>query len=317
MLTSRSIGRKVRTAYIGARSKAVFKSERLATLRILAMLIAASALVASIAGVTFPALYRPIASDAAIPFAFGQDAASLVAAILLLATIPGREFKTNVLQAGIVAYMAYAYAPYVMGTLYTHYYFFYMAVFGLSIFYFITWFASIEYEGLEIKIPDTLRIGIAVCCIVIVIYFAPQWITAIWHDIQTNTWPEKDGFRVLYYVYILDLCFVLPVCAVTTVLLLQKKPLGFLLGGVIMIFGFALMVSVTLGFACQSLFGQDISFADVVQFSIISLVFLLFGGCYILLTKVARGPLPSPSALASSRHDAKGSILSPSASASG
>ncbi len=133
-----------------------------------------------------------------------------------------------------------------------------------------------------------LRIAIAISCLVIVIYFAPQWVAAIWHNISTNTWPGNSGFRVLYYIYILDMCFVLPACAVTFVLLLQKTNLGFVLGGVIQILGFVLMSSVTAGFLCQPLFQQKTSFGDLVQFSIITLVFLILSALYFLRTQTER-----------------------------
>jgi hypothetical protein len=291
MLTSRSRRRKVYTAYIVERGKAVFKEEKVATLPILAALIAISALIASTVGVIVPAIYKPIASDEVIPFTFGQDVISLVAAILLLITIRGKDFKSNILQAGIVAYLFYAYAPYVMGTLYNYFYFLYMAVVSLSIFYFVCAFTGIEYERLELTMPDALRIILAACCAAIVIYFAPQWVSAIVKDIQTNRWPGNSGFRTIYYVYILDLCFVLPVCAVASIFILQKKNLGFILGGTISVLGLVLMLSVASGFVCQPLFDQKMSVSDVVQFSIISFVFALLVIFYLVGIKVERRPI--------------------------
>ena len=269
----------------------MFKEEKVATLRVLAALIALSALTASAAGIIVPGLYKPIASDEAMPFTYGQDIISLIASIMLLFTIPSKGIKSHIFQVGIVGYLFYAYAPYVLGTLYTYMYFMYMAVLGLSIFYFINAFTGIAYEKLELTISAPLRIALAICCLVIVVYFAPQWISAIWKNIQTNTWPGSDRFRTIYYVYILDLCFVLPVCAVTSVLLLQKRNLGLVLGGVIPIFGCALMVSVTAGFACQPLFQQKMSFSDVFQFSIITLIFLILSAFYFIRRQTERRPI--------------------------
>jgi hypothetical protein len=270
------------------RGKAVFKEEKVATLRILAALIAISALAASLAGVIVPGLYRPIASDEVIPFTYGQDVISLIAAILLLATIRSRTIKTNIVQIGVVGYLLYAYTPYVMGTLYNYFYFLYIAVLGLSIFYFIIAFVSIEYEQLEFAMPTFLRMTIAIFCVVIVVLFAPQWIVAIVKNVQTTTWPGKSGFHFIYYVYILDLCFVLPVCALTAIFLLQKKTLGFLLGGIIPMKGFTLMLSVASGLFCQPLFQQKMNVGDAAEFSILSLVFLLLVVFYLARTKVER-----------------------------
>jgi hypothetical protein len=271
--------------------KAVFKEEKVATLRILAALIAISALAAALAGVIVPGLYRPIVSDEVIPFTYGQDVISLIAAVLLLTTLRSRTIKTNIVQVGVVGYLFYAYAPYVMGTLYNYFYFLYIAVLGLSIFYFIIAFVSIEYEKLEFAMPTFLRMTIAIFCIVIVVLFAPQWIVAILKNIQTATWPGRSGFSFMYYVYILDLCFVLPVCALTAIFLLQKNTLGFLLGGIIPMKGFTLMLSVASGFFCQPLFQQKMSVGDAAEFSILSLVFLLLVVFYFARTKAERRPI--------------------------
>ena len=71
----------------------MFKEEKVATLRILAALIAISALSLPLAGVIVPGLYKPIASDEAIPFTFGQDVISLVAAIVLLIDDPRQRLQ--------------------------------------------------------------------------------------------------------------------------------------------------------------------------------------------------------------------------------
>jgi hypothetical protein len=263
----------------------VFTDETILTVRVLAALVAIAALIAAAAGIVDPSLYKPIIADRAAPFIYGQDVISLLAAIALLLTISAKGIKIQIFQAGIVGYLFYAYAPYVMGTLYTYAYFLYMAVLGLSIFYFINAFSGIVYERLELTISRSLRIALAICCAAIVVYFAPQWIVAIWKNIQTNTWSGNSGFHDLYYVYILDMCFVLPVCAVTAVLLLRKGNLGLVLGGVVPVFGGALMASVAAGFLCQPLFGQEMSLGDVAQFSIITLLFLILSAFYFRRTQ--------------------------------
>lgn len=268
----------------------MFNEQRVATLRILAALIAICAIAASLAGLIVPGLYRPMAPVEVTPFTYGQDIISLIAAAFLLGAIKSKNIKSNIIQIGVVGYLFYAYAPYVMGTLYNYCYFIYIAVLGLSIFYFIIAFVSIEYEKLEFAMPTFLRVTIAVYCIVIVVLFAPQWIAAIVKNVQTATWPGKTGFDFFYYVYILDLSFVLPVCALTAIFLLQKTALGVLLGGVIPVKGFTLMLSVASGVFCQPLFQQELKVGDAVEFSLLSLVFLILVVFYLALTKLERRP---------------------------
>ncbi len=266
----------------------MYKKEKVMTLHVLEALIAVSALIASVAGILFPDIYRSIVSDEIIPFAFAQDAVSLLAAVLLLVTTFFRKkdnIKLDIIRIGIAGYLFYAYGLLVMGTIYNYCYFLYLSVFGLSVFYFINAFSGIEYEGIEINVPNSLRIIIAVYCMAIAVFFTPQWIIAIVHYIQFEPRPAGGGFAFNCYVYILDLCFVLPVCAAASVFLFRRKILGMLLGGILSIKGFTLMMSVALGFICQPLFLQSMDVRKAMVFSTLSFVFLALSVLYFALAK--------------------------------
>jgi hypothetical protein len=269
----------------------MFKKEKIMTLRVLAALIAVSALIASVAGIVFPDIYKPIVAEKEMPFVFAQDLISFIAAVLLLVVtflVKKENIKLDIIRIGIIGYLFYVYGQYVMGTVYNYFYYLYLFVFGLSIFYLINAFTGIEYEKLEFSIPKSLRIIIAVYCAVITVFFAPQWIIEILHYILNGSRPGAGALTFNYYVYILDLCFVLPVATAASVFLFQKKILGFLLGGIMSIFGFALMLWVALGFFCQPLFHLNMDVGDAVQFSIITIVFLVLSIFYFIYTKVIK-----------------------------
>jgi hypothetical protein len=133
-----------------------------------------------------------------------------------------------------------------------------------------------------------LRIIIAIYCAVIPVYFVPQWIIEIFHYIKNYSRPGIDGLTFNYYVYILDLCFILPVSVLTSVYLFQKKTLGFLFGGIISIFGFALMLWVAIGFFCQPFFHINMDIVNAVIFSIITFIFLVLSILYFIYTKVTK-----------------------------
>lgn len=274
----------------------MFKEESLKTLRVLTVLIALSILIASAAGILFPDIYKYVAEDSAMPFVVAQDVVTLITAILLLVIVllgKRKNIKLDILQIGIIGYVFYAYGPYVMGTLYNYFYFLYLCAFGISIFYFIVAFANIEYKRLIFDIPNPLRLIIAVYCAVMPVLFAPQWIIGILQSIQMHARPTDFG---MYWVYILDLCFVLPVCALAAVFLLQKKTLGYLLGGVLSIKGFTLMLSVALGNYFQPLFGQKMvvgGAGGAVLFSAVSLIFLVLSIFYFVYVKVIKR-MPDP-----------------------
>lgn len=267
----------------------MFKEKKIMILKILSILIAISAFIASFTGIVFPDIYKHMVLDEEMPFVFAQDLISLIAAILLLGITFLRKkenIKLNIIRIGIIGYLFYAYGQYVMGNLYNYSYFLYLSVFSLSVFYFINAFTGIEYERLEFSIPKSLRIIIAIYCAAITFFFAPQWIIAILHYIKINSHPGGGGFKMIYYVYILDLSFVLPVCAAASIFLFQKKILGLILGGILTIKGFTLMLSVALGFFCRPFFHQNMDVGNAILFSIITLVFLILSILYFIYTKV-------------------------------
>jgi hypothetical protein len=268
----------------------MYKKEKIKTLQVLAVLITISALVASITGIIFPDSYKPIVLDKEMPFVFAQDIISFIASVLLFITFLGkkRNVKLDMIRIGTIGYLFYVYGQYAMGTVYNYYYFLYLFIFGLSVFYFINAFVGIEYEKLEFTMPKSLRIVIAGYCAIMPVFFAPQWIIELWHYIQNYSRPGAGGLTFNYYVYILDLCFVLPVCAVASVFLSQKKIMGFLLGGILSIFGFALMLWVALGFFCQPLFHRNMNVGWAATYSVITLVFLVLSIFYFIYTNIIK-----------------------------
>lgn len=236
----------------------MFKKEKIITSQILAVLIAISTFIASISGIIFSDIYKSIVSSRAMPFVFSQDLISVaVSGMLLILIIFGKKknIKLDIFQIGIIGYLFYAYGQYVIGTMYNFFYFLYLSIFGFSIFYLIITFTSIEYKSLEFKIPKSLRIITAKYCALIPVIFTPQWIISIYKFVQINSRPGmEDVFSYSYSVYILDLCFILPVCVITSVLLFKKKILGLLLGGILQIKGFTLLSFVALGNFFRPLF---------------------------------------------------------------
>jgi hypothetical protein len=251
------------------------------------VLVALSALVASVGGLVAPGVYDHVVDEPSMPFMIAQDAVSLAAALSLLVmhVLRGRGgARLDILQMGVVGYLFYAYGPYVMGTVYNPLYLSYMAVFGLSIFYLICALTGIDYGSLDFVMPNSLRYAIAAYCAAMPVLWAPQWVVAVLRNADATSRPGDFG---LYWVYVLDLCFVLPVCALTAVLLVRRKALGYLLGGALSIKGFTLMLSIALGFLFQPLFGDDMVVAGgAVQFSAVSLVFLALSALYFRCTRV-------------------------------
>ncbi len=216
---------------------------------------------------------------------------SFIAAVLLLITFLGKKenIKLNIVRTAIIGYLFYAYGEYVLGTLYNYFYFFYLAIFGLSVFYFINAFTGIEYEKLEFNIPKSLRIILAVFCAVIPVVFIPQWTSLILQYVHNGVRPDGGNFNFFVSLPILDLCFVIPVFAMSSIYLFQERILGVILGGILSIKGFTLMLSVALGYLLQPLFqNTQMDAFNTILYSIVAVACLILGIFYFDRTEVIK-----------------------------
>jgi hypothetical protein len=267
----------------------MYNERKVIILKVLTLSIAVSAMIASSIGLIFTDIYKRIVSDSELAFIFAQDLISLISSVILLvlSVFPGKKHvKWEVIRIGLIGYLLYVFGQYVMGTVYNYCYFLYLTVFGLSIFFLMAALSDIKYENIEFDIPGSLRIIIAIYCTIIPAFFAPQWIVEIYQHIRNGLRPGSAGLTFNYYVYILDLCFVLPVCVLSVVFILQKKKSGILLGGILSIFGFALMLWVALGFWFKNLFHQQTDVGNTILFSVISLIFFVLSIFYFVKTKI-------------------------------
>ncbi len=271
----------------------MFKEERIIMLKVLAILIAVFAMIASITGIVYPDIYKPIVLFKAMSFIFIQDLISLIAAVLLLIlTLAGKKenIKIGIFQTAIIGYMFYAYGMYVLGTLYNYFYISYQAIFSLSIFYFINAFTGIEYEKLDFGMLKSLRLIIAVFCAVTPVVFAPQWISLILQWAHNGLRPSGGNFNFFVSLPILDLCFIIPVFILSSIFLFQKKILGVILSGILLIKFITLFLAVSLGYLLQPLFQNDtkMDVFNALLYSIIAFACIVLGTFYFINMKVVK-----------------------------
>ena len=271
----------------------MFKEERIITLKVLSALIAISALTASIIGIVYPDIYKPIVLFDAMSFIFIQDLISVAAAILLLIiTLFGKKenMKLDIFRTALIGYMFYAYGMYVLGSLYNYLYLLYQAIFSLSIFYFINAFTGIEYERLEFRMPKSLRLIIAVFCAVTPVVFAPQWISLILEWTHNGLRPNGGNFNFFVSLPILGLCFIIPVFVLSSIFLFRKKILGVLLSGILLIKFITLFIAVSLGYLLQPLFQNNtkMDIFNAILYSVIVFVCMVLSIFYFINTKVIK-----------------------------
>lgn len=195
---------------------------------IMGLLIALLLVVTAGAGVIVDGLYSPFLNEDLVAFQFFQDLLSLLLAPVLLAAIflaQRGSLRAFVLWVGIMIYVAYYYAFYAFDFVYTLYYPLYLALIGLATYSLIGLLGSLDWQRFVQHIGPKMPVRLIGIVLGITVLFTPIWLGMIWQGIQTQQKGATD------LVFVLDLPFLIPACALAALQIWRRRPLGYLLSG--------------------------------------------------------------------------------------
>lgn len=191
--------------------------------------------------------------------------------IIWIKTIKEEDFIKQAIILGLLGYFFYAYGIYVIERIYNPLYLLYMAIFGLSFYSMFYSLASFQKETLQqAQLPKRIRNLSIIFLLISPIIFIPLWTTQILILIETN---QKIEFY--YSIYILDLCFIMPLFIIATIMLARNQGLGLILTPALFIKAFTLLFSVALGAILAPFYNQIINIADLVLYLTLSLLYLI------------------------------------------
>jgi hypothetical protein len=185
------------------------------------------------AGVLIANFYAPfITAPGYVAALWVQDLVSLLAAPILVAamfwTLRGSR-RAFVVWCGVLVYTIYYYAFYVFGFTYTVLYPLYLVLMGLGVYSLIGLLAGVDLAAFATGVDAKMPVRTLAVILLIALLFIPLWGSMLARDIQAQQ-P-----RVTALVFVLDLCFLLPAIAIAAVQLWQRRPLGYLLSGILLI----------------------------------------------------------------------------------
>jgi hypothetical protein len=201
---------------------------------------------ASAAGISFPSLYEGVVADHILPGVIGQDIISLIAALALMTYAVSMNERDNVahlIVLGLLVYFFHAYGIYAFERIYNWAYLAYLVIFSLSFFATLYEFASFREERLsQLEVSTRIRnasIGLLFGSAVI---FAALWVSHLVPLMQTG---ERIEFT--YSIYVLDLCFIVPLFILSSIMALREQPLA--LGAIpaLLTAGFFILLPVAIG----------------------------------------------------------------------
>jgi hypothetical protein len=198
--------------------------------------------IASACGAFLPMTYdRETASLAAQ--GVGQDFVNLFVAIpgLLISLYymnKGRPWAWLV-YGGTLFYLLYSYVIYALGIHFNYLFLVYCLALGHSIFLFIFYFRALERQGLESWFGAGIPVkGLSIFLALVAVLFYGVWLADILPALAANEVPSSvaDYKLLVNPVHVIDLAFALPGLVIAALLLWQKKPLGYALAAIALVF---------------------------------------------------------------------------------
>ncbi|WP_173139438.1 hypothetical protein [Paenibacillus tritici] len=221
--------------------------------------------------------------------AIAQDGVTLAAGVPLLLvalvmSLRGRV-RGRLLLAGALGYFTYTYASYCFLATYNNLFLIYVMLFSASLFAFILTLRSLEREKLEGLFKAGLpsrSIGLFLLFITCMILML--WLGRIVDSLRQGTAPEGLEHYTTLVIQALDLAILLPLLAVTGILLIRRQPFGNLLASVVIVKVAALLTSITMMIVGMLKAGVHVSTVELIVFPAFNVG--VFVCLYLLLRNV-------------------------------
>ena len=208
-------------------------------------------------------IYRHMSADVAIQ-GIAQDYVTLFVGIplLIIGLIGSRKgsLKFRFLLAGTLGYFFVTYLFYLVMAMYNYLFLLYVGLLALSFFALATTLMSFNTRSLSKTFGSEKPLRFSARFLIFnVIMIALLWLSVIVPPLLNGSiYPESLQHYTTLIVQGMDLGLLLPICLVSAILILNKRPLGYLLVPVYTVFLSLMMTALTAKLIAMGLQGQSI-----------------------------------------------------------
>lgn len=196
----------------------------------------------------------------------GTDAVTVLfeVPLLLLAARAWRRGSVRgaLVLSGTLAFFLYYYASMALGTAYNPFFLFYVALFSLSLFALIAALRSIELERLD-GFP---RKGVLAYLVTLSVVFPLVWLPEPVLALVKGTTPPLVASYTTVGAWVLDLGVIAPAAAIAAVQLWKRRPAGYVLAAVMLVFNVAIGVALLGQAAAQLWLGVPLTAGELAAF---------------------------------------------------
>jgi len=213
--------------------------------------------------------------------AIAQDTVTLIMGLplLLISLIFYRKnlLKGKLLLAGTLGYFLYTYTSYVFLSMYNSFFLLYVILMSLSFYAFTLIMMSFNLENIGSFFSKRLPVKLIGGFLILVSFaIGMMWLGRIVPALKQGIYPEVLEHYSTLTIQALDLGFIVPTAILAGVLLIKRKPFGYLLASVICIKEVTMLTAITTMIIVQIYSGVKVNFGEVVMFPIFNLVIIYF-----------------------------------------
>ncbi len=210
-----------------------------------------------------------------------QDAVTLVLGIPLLITgivlTNKNSLRGQLLLTGTLGYFLYTYTSYVFLVSFNQLFLLYVVLFSLLLFAFIFAMKDLNPDVISNHFSDQFpRRGVAIFLMILAGFLSMAWLGRIVPATIAGTPPFGLESYTTLVIQGLDLGIIVPVSALTAILLWRNRPWGFPLASVVLIKGLTMGAALVAMIISQILSGQEMSMVEIIMFSGIAIAALIF-----------------------------------------
>ncbi|PLR84849.1 hypothetical protein [Bacillus sp. V33-4] len=210
--------------------------------------------------------------------------------LLMIALCLSRResIRGRFLLAGTLGFFLYTYASYSFLTTYNSFFLLYVILMSASFFAFILTIMSFDMKKMAgnfkprmpVKFIGSFLIFIGVAILI-------MWLGRIIPALMNNTVPYGLDHYTTLVIQALDLGLIVPGGILSGVLVLKRKPFGFLLAAIFIVKGFTMLTAITAMSIRMIIAGVQSSFAEIAVFTVFNIVIIF---CLYLVMKNIQEP---------------------------
>lgn len=213
--------------------------------------------------------------------ALGQDAVTLFLGIplLIFALFLFRRgsVRGHLLLTGTLGYFLYTYTSYSFLSMYNYLFLINVLLMSASFFSFTLAMMSISPDQLRLHFGPKLPVKLLGSFMIFIsIAITLMWLGRIVPSLLNKSVPFGLEHYTTLCIQALDLGFIAPIAFLTGILIIRKRPFGYLLSSVVIVKGITLLTAISVMIFMQARAGVKVHLIEVLLFPIFNLLTIFF-----------------------------------------